>query len=672
MKRKSSAYIIASFLLAGSIACAQDIADMPIDSLLSVKHAAVSTYLDFIRVNTASKHIELLADAPASVSVITAGDIESFGYRTLDEVMASIRGFYTSYDRNYSYLGVRGFGRPSDYNNRILLLLNGHTMNENFFGSAAAGSDFALNLAGVERIEIVRGPGSTLYGSGAMFAVINIVTKEPDDGGVLRADAELSSFGGKNVRMLAGGSPLDDMKFLVAGTFTDRSGPDLYFSEFDTDSTNHGLAKGLDWAKSMGVFSQAQWNALSLQGGWYKYRKGIPTASYGTNFGDPREETSDERAFVEAKYDDNLFRNTTLMIRGFFDYYKYTGVYPYDMVQDESSTGKWLGGEFQLRWDALEGNQLVMGLEYNRHLTANYELFNDGQELYKSNTPYTVLSMYIEDRYRMLDCLSLSLGVRHDRFSTMGNHSSPRATAVWNYGEHGSLKLLAGEAMRVPNMYEGKFEDPYSGTKANPALEPERILTLEVVGEQRIMRSLYGSLSVFRYDIKNLIDQIIDPTDSLSQYVNRARIRTTGLEAELSYRKIDGSRVYLNYGYQDARDIESGATVTNSPEHILKAGFSWPVLKSISAGSEIQCQSNRLTERGGKTDPFFLMNVIFSFRPALLLPGTAATALDHCKLTFAIKNLWNAEYAFPGGVELEQDAIIQDGRVYSFTFSLNF
>ena len=143
----------------------QDTRDLSLDSLL------------VMQISTASKHWETAGEAPASVTVITSEMIQKFGFRTLAEALASVRSFYVSYDRNYTYLGIRGFSRPTDYNDRILLLLNGHTINEGFSGTSPFGTDFALDLNSVDRIEVVRGPGSALYGSGAIFAVVNVITR---------------------------------------------------------------------------------------------------------------------------------------------------------------------------------------------------------------------------------------------------------------------------------------------------------------------------------------------------------------------------------------------------------------------------------------------------------------------------------------------------------------
>ena len=113
----------------------------------------------------ASKFLQKVTEAPASITIVTSEDIRSYGYRTLAEILQSVRGFYVSYDRNYSYLGVRGLGRPGDYNTRILLLIDGHRINENIYNMAPIGTEFPLDVDLIERVEIIRGPSSSIYGA---------------------------------------------------------------------------------------------------------------------------------------------------------------------------------------------------------------------------------------------------------------------------------------------------------------------------------------------------------------------------------------------------------------------------------------------------------------------------------------------------------------------------
>src|SRR4029077_16247116 len=125
----------------------------------------------------ASERLQPVMEAPASVSFITAEEIARYGYRTLADILRGVRGMYVTDDRNFSFIGVRGFAKPGDYNSRILLLVNGHRVNDNVFGQAEIGAEFGLDPAMFERVEIIRGPASPLYGDGVWFAGVNVMTK---------------------------------------------------------------------------------------------------------------------------------------------------------------------------------------------------------------------------------------------------------------------------------------------------------------------------------------------------------------------------------------------------------------------------------------------------------------------------------------------------------------
>lgn len=142
-----------------------DLTQMSIEDLLSVE------------VYSASKFTQKTTEAPAAVSIVTAADIKTYGYRSLADILGSVRGLFITGDRNYQYVGVRGFNRPGEYNSRILLLVDGIRVNDANYDTASIGPEFFLDVNLIERVEVVRGPGSSIYGSNAFFGVVNVITK---------------------------------------------------------------------------------------------------------------------------------------------------------------------------------------------------------------------------------------------------------------------------------------------------------------------------------------------------------------------------------------------------------------------------------------------------------------------------------------------------------------
>src|SRR4029077_7826383 len=134
--------------------------------------------LDAGQVFGASERLQPVTEAPPSVSFITAEEIARYGYRTLADILRGVRGMYVTDDRNFSLMGTRGFAKPGDYNSRILLLVNGHRVNDNIFGQAEIGAEFGIDPAMFERVEIIRGPSSSLYGDSAFLAVVNVITRK--------------------------------------------------------------------------------------------------------------------------------------------------------------------------------------------------------------------------------------------------------------------------------------------------------------------------------------------------------------------------------------------------------------------------------------------------------------------------------------------------------------
>jgi len=179
-------------------------------------------------VSSASKYDQKVTEALSSVSIVTEADIKKYGYRTIADALRSVTGFFVTYDRDYYYIGVRGFGRPTDYNTRILILLDGRRMNDNIYDAAYVGTESVIDIDLVDRIEVIRGPGSSLYGNNALFAVMNILTKRGRDlkGTEVSADAAgLASYKG---RVSYGNRFSSGVEALVSGSGYDSKGGSLF------------------------------------------------------------------------------------------------------------------------------------------------------------------------------------------------------------------------------------------------------------------------------------------------------------------------------------------------------------------------------------------------------------------------------------------------------------
>ncbi len=620
-----------------------DIQDISLDSLLNVQ------------ISTAAKYEQKISGAPASVTIITSEDIERYGYRTLEEVFMSVRGFYVSNDRNYSYVGVRGFGRPTDYNNRMLLLLNGHTLNDRVFGSAFIDTGLGLDLDSVERIEIIRGPGSALYGTSAMFAVVNIITKKGNniDG------VELSAVAGSYDR-LQGSARLgrefnNGMDVLISGHWSDIKGQDLYFEEYDDPSTNNGIAEGLDWDEHYGLLTTISYQDFIFQGRLSSRKKGVPTGAWEMTFNDDDADTLDKYQVAELKYDSDIGADKNIMLRGYFDRYFYKGTYPYEDEPNwfDESDDTWLGSEIQFRWDLRSDNRLIIGSEYQNHFRASHKYWTTGETYFDGDFPHSMLSFYLHDEYQVMEELALTLGTRWDRCQHGKASVNPRVALVYNPIKSGTLKLLYGEAFRSPSVYEANY-DEVDYWKINPDLEYEEIKTTEAVWEQRLSDGLFGIVSVYNYKMENLIDTVELP-DSLYQYQNVSKVEANGLELEFNARLNMGLRGYASYTYQHAENADSEEKLTNSPSHIAKLGLIYPVLEQFYAAIQLQYETERITVYETETDPYLLTNIHLSTAPLF----------GHLKLSFLVRNLFDVDYRLPGGFEHLQPAIIQDGRNFA-------
>jgi outer membrane receptor for ferrienterochelin and colicins len=191
-------------------------------------------------------------------------------------------------------VGVRGFSRPGDYNDRILLLLNGHRLNDNVYNSALIGTEFQIDVDLIDRVEIVRGPSSSLYGTSAFFAVVNVVTRDTHQLTGLELAGEAGAFGTYRGRSTYSQRLHGVGLFLSATGYESAGQSRLFFPAFASSSTNNGFALNADADSSESFLGQINFGHFTLESVGSTRQKHIPTASFGTVFGDTRTNTIED------------------------------------------------------------------------------------------------------------------------------------------------------------------------------------------------------------------------------------------------------------------------------------------------------------------------------------------------------------------------------------------
>ena len=653
--------------LTQSLDTSADLTNMSLQDLMQMDVATVSG---------ASRFEQEVTDAPSSVTIVTSDEIKKYGYRTLADILRSVPGFFVTYDRNYNYFGSRGFGPPGEFNTRYLLLVDGHRINDNIYDQATIGTEFPVDIDLIDRIEIIRGPSSSLYGSNAFLGTINIILKRGRDVDGTEISGAAGSFNTYKGRISYGKKFQSGPEILLSGSIMDSAGQShLYFKEFDNPATNYGITEHTDYDRSYSFFTKLSFNDFTLEG-VYSYReKGIPTGSYGTVFNDPNNRTIDKYGFVELKYDHVFENQLEVMARGFYDHVDYHGEYIYDrsanpgdppllVTNEDPAKGRWLGGEVLLTKELLNRHRVSLGTEYRYNISqdqADYDSVPFIQYL-NDKRHSDVWSVYIQDEFHILDNLILNAGMRHDHYSTFGGTTNPRAALIYKPFEGTALKFLFGQAFRAPNAYESFYSDGIY-QKQNLHLKPENITTYELVYEQYFAEHFRSSVTGFHQIIKDIITAQLDPVDNLLVYKNTDEVESKGVELALEGKWSNGLRVQASYSFQDVKNRNTGEMLRNSPRHLAKYNMIVPLVREkLFAGAEVQYTSSRKSVNDNTAGGFFITNLtLFSHN-----------VLKDLEFSASIYNLFDKKYGDPGGSEQIMDIIEQDGRTFRLKLTYRF
>ncbi|HTN91448.1 MAG TPA: TonB-dependent receptor [Sorangium sp.] len=459
-------------------------------------------------VEAASRSTEAVEDAPGSVTIIPGQELRAMGYPTVAEALRGTRGVYTTYDGVYTFAGVRGINLPGDFGNRMLTLLNGHSMNDSWVNLSYFDYLARTDMEDVERIEIVRGPGSVLYGTGAFSGVVNIVTKG-------RPTATSVGFGvGTADNSLVRGRasfqlPLGRDAGVWMSVGAARSlGRDYYFGDYkdhptssdprpqpteevpdpddnplryrfdgysrDNDKFTVGTLQGRLWLKSF----SAQWYLNSRD-------KTVPNGVATTQLGVDKTYYKDTRGFLELSLSPRFGDKLATLTRASINMYQFRDqlwYYPpylapgFNTVYDkETFDDVWLLAEQRVEFSPIPQLKITAGAEAQIHFTAAQQGIDrlcDGTGCYDfvylplganenvdalDKHPYRILAAYALVDITPSERLRISVGSRFDYYSTLEDPTpvpSPRIALIVKPYEQGNLKITGGRAFRAPSIQE--------------------------------------------------------------------------------------------------------------------------------------------------------------------------------------------------------------------------
>lgn len=671
-------------------------------------------------VSAASRETESIDDAPASVTVISAQELEAFGYPTILEALRGVRGYAVNFDSVYGNAAVRGLGQANDFSNRLLVLSDGAVLNENILYQPFIHYDGRADLGDVERIEIVRGPSSVLYGTGAVSGVVNLVMKgrdEPDG-----VHAQISSYDNSTARARVGFTKRLGGK---AGVWASLSGADsqgrdvpLVFDDGTGVAAPH-VTSGFDKFKAYTFTSKAWYDDLTVQLFGTSRENTIPTGNYSSRFGDTRSYGDDARILAEVKYDHKLGKTAQLLLRAHVNYAYYHLDYWYDddpamptlgtadtNNYEETYRSQWQGAEARLTLQLAKGLKLAFGGDAVIHtkvkmVTGNIDKV-DGSfaKLLDVQAPYEVIAGSALLDYTPSKRLRIQAGLRFDYWNLQGNQNaaagedsgatsfpaaSPRLAVIVKPDDKNIVKLLGGSAFRAPSAYEFYYNDAgttqVASSLCGSTLKPETIYSLEAELTHRFSRDWAGLASVYGTLARDVIETVpvgdacgtSTGSDPAAIYYKNAAVdqRTIGVDLEARRELRAGIMASAQYGYVFGRYASSpnsdpalpqSTVLPNAPSQYAGFKVMFPIVQnSLTAAFRGALEDRRRidTTVTDKTDRAFVADAVLS--------GLASRY--GIRYAVGVYNLFNWQYSLPA-IPYASNVMPQNGRTFMFSLTV--
>lgn len=527
-------------------------------------------------VESPSRVPEEARTAPATVELFTAEDLLNMGIRKLSDLLETLESVYISTQpSSLEYVWVRGVRER--YNDKVLLLIDGVPRRDLVYEHAFI--DEYLPLTNIDRIEIIRGPGSALYGTNAYAAVISIRTKKPPQ----KAEGRLTAGGGDYETSLAsveGGASKGDFGFYGYAHYYDTNGDGV---DYTTHYDKQYLRRNPKRQQSAGLM--ITWRDFTFHADRIHYQH-----TFFNDWDVPTWRWKDENyrrddTFVSAGYRHEFSNAAKIRFTTYyqdynlFNYWRYfywgkqgPNATPADVeyLIDATQNGNRAGGDLQVTFALGRKNSIVTGGSFEREKIATVRDLWLNPHTGEISLPFYIdpatidtWALYLQDTWTPDDLVTLTAGVRADHHGLFGWKTSPRLGVSFHPGRKFVAKLLYGEAFRAPSARElftvtGVF---HSG---NPNLEPESIKTVETDFEYTFSQHVQVHLNLYR---ERTYDDIYAVEDK--PYMNHPGVEIKGLETGARFAWKNGVSAYVNYSYTEG-------SLVDVPRYLAHAGLNFP------------------------------------------------------------------------------------------------
>jgi outer membrane receptor for ferrienterochelin and colicins len=596
---------------AGSLTLLVALALVPVRARAQADGSDVASLLDEPVIATASITADTSDMAPAVSSILTAEDLRRFGIHSLGEAINFLSlGMVTSNPLHSVEIGARGVLLTGDYGNHVLLLIDGHAVNEPWAGTAYFDRGAVVPMELIDHVEVVLGPGSVLYGSNAMLGVINVVTKHAKDfsgwHAIIESDIpkslRLSAGVGKGFHWL--GRPAE---LTLQAEYLRQDGPAFTFGpqnygldtvtgepkRFSPDGPATGMwggkAEHSYYTRVPSVYARLVLGNLQISARAATYKRATPYLDSLVNsqgdFDSADNYELDRWASLDAKYRRALSPVADLRIRLYGDANDYQLLNTSSAAED-CLAGQlqgcrrrlyggsfWAGSEIQTVLDWWRDSRFVtlVGLDARvRHIQSKLDITDriTGDNPGSRNVYATgegLMGAYLQQTVRPTQWLGINAGARLDLDQRFGSAFSPRIVVTARSWAGGSLKAIYSQAFRAPTLYELRYEDPIYGDLASPNLRPETVRSVEGAIEQRLgtHRFLVGAFRTWWHDL--ILSSEITP-DELAAAIARGEL-PPGSDAAQRYQNAGGTidNLGVNAGWESSfleRRLHFGMTLT--------------------------------------------------------------------------------------------------------------